>query len=75
MPVSFFDITEFIGDTFKHGAKTPSELADIAARRGARPGVVLTLRRLPDRAYRDVHEVGAALPDLPEDSDPWNAAG
>jgi len=74
MPVTLFDITEFIGDAFSDGPKRPEDLAAIASHRGARPAVLLTLRRLADRPYRDLRDVWSVMPGIPADYDPWSSA-
>lgn len=71
MPVSRFDLTEFLGDLFADGAVPAVELLRVAQRRGARPAVLNTLRRLPDQHYEHLSDVFAALPALPDDADPW----
>lgn len=73
IPVTRFDLTEFVGDLFHRGPATPPELARRAANRGARPAIVTTLRRLPAGAYETLTDVWRQLPDLPVEHDPWSA--
>lgn len=72
MPVSRFDLTEFLGDAFTEGAVPAAALVRTARQRGARPAVLDALRRLPDRLYARLDEVFDALPTVPDDVDPWN---
>lgn len=74
MSVSRFDLTEFVGDAFAHGPVRASALLRLAQARGARPAVLNTLRRLPDRRYAHLDDVFRALPAVPDDLDPWSAA-
>jgi hypothetical protein len=69
-PVSRFEIAEYIGDLLDVGPAPPAVLLAAAERRGARPGLLLVLRQLPDRIYRDLHDVWAELPDIPDVYDP-----
>ena len=73
MPVTRFDLTELLGDAFTAGPLPPNALLRIAQRRGARSAVLLTLRRLPARLYRHLDDVLHAIPDLPDEVDPWNS--
>jgi hypothetical protein len=70
--VSRFDLAEFLGDAFADGAARPTTLLRIARRRGARPAVLNTVRRLPERLYTGLDDVFDALPAVPDDVDPWN---
>lgn len=74
LPVSRFDIAEFVGDVFGETPVQPALLAYAASTRGALPAVVLQLRRLPDRHYHDLHDLWLALADLPDVFDPWEAS-
>ena len=71
MPVSRFDITEFIGDAFADGPTGAAALVRVAQDRGARPAVLNALRRLPRRSFERLDDVLDALPGLPVDADPW----
>lgn len=75
VPVTRFDITEFIGDVFVHGPAHRARLATTAWCRGARPAVVLTLRRLPDHPYRSLTDVWREVPAMPDVYDPWEDCG
>ena len=71
MPVSRFDIAEFVGDLFRGTTVSRSLLVTTARSRGARPAVVLALKRLPDRPYRHLSELWKELPEMPDTYDPW----
>ena len=71
MPVSRFDITEFVGDAFADGPIGAATLVRVAQDRGARPAVLNTLRRLPHRSFERLDDLFDALPGLPVDADPW----
>ena len=71
MPVSRFDITEFIGDAFSEGPIGAAALVRVARDRGARPAVLNALRRLPRRSFERLDDVFEALPGIPVDADPW----
>jgi hypothetical protein len=69
-PVSRFEIAEYIGDLLNVGSAPRAVLLAAAQRRGARAGLVLVLRQLPDRIYRDLHDLWQELPDIPDVYDP-----
>ena len=71
MPVTRFDITEFVGDAFSEGPIGGGVLVRVARDRGARPAVLDALRGLPRRSFERLDEVFDALPGLPVEADPW----
>jgi hypothetical protein len=70
IPVSRFEIAEFIGDLFDAGSPPPALLLATARSRGARPGLLGVLRQLPNRPYRDLGDLWGELPDIPDVYDP-----
>lgn len=72
MPVSQFDISEFLGDLFHGHAVTRKTLIAVARSRGARPAVVDVLRNLRHPAYRHCCDLMADVADLPAAFDPWD---
>lgn len=76
MPISRVEIADHVRDVFEHGPVTRTELLAQAADHGARPAVLHTLGRLPDRIYRDLRELWQDIPDVPIETDHWmDAAG
>lgn len=74
MPVSRFDIGEFVGDLFIGPAVDRAVLVAAARERGARPAVLDVLRRLRRLRYEHLSDLMADLADLPAAFDPWEAA-
>jgi hypothetical protein len=70
IPVSRFEIAEFIGDLFDGGSLPPARLLAAARSRGARPCLLGVLRRLPNRPYRNLGDLWGELPDIPDVYDP-----
>lgn len=74
MPVSQFDITEFLGDLLHGQPITRMTLIDAARTRGARPAVLDVIRNLRRPTYRRCSDLMADVAALPRDFDPWQAA-
>jgi hypothetical protein len=71
VPISRVEIADHVRDVFEHGPVTRTELLAGAADHGARPAVLHTLQRLPDRVYHEVRELWPDIPDVPIETDHW----
>ena len=70
MPVTRFEIVEWIGDLLDGRDVRPRTLVATARQRGARRAVLRVLAALPDQPYDRLSDLWAALPHIPE-FDPW----
>jgi hypothetical protein len=70
MPVTRFEIVEWIGDLLDGRDVRPPMLVATARRRGARRAVLKVLAGVPDQPYGHLSDLWAALPQIPE-FDPW----
>ncbi len=74
MPITRVEIADHVRDVFQRGSVTRTELLAGAADHGARPAVLDTLQRLPDRVYRELRELWPDIPDVPIETDRWTDA-
>lgn len=65
MPVSRMEIVDAVGSAFEAGGADRSQILTAAVATGARPEVIETLERLPDRRFGDVRKLWQELPELP----------
>jgi hypothetical protein len=65
VPVSRMEIVDTVDSAFETGGADRSEILTAAVATGARPEVIETLERLPDRRFADVRELWQELPELP----------
>lgn len=65
MAVTRMEIVEAVDPAFAGGGAERSEVLAAAIAQGARPQVIETLERLPDRRFSEVRELWTELADVP----------
>lgn len=64
-PVTREEIAETIGACFTKGQARRNDLLLAVHERNARPELVETIERLPDRTFRQMRDLWTALPEVP----------
>jgi hypothetical protein len=65
VPVTRMEIVDVVHAAFENGGAERSEVLATAVARGARPQVLETLERLPDRRFSELRELWTELPEVP----------
>ena len=65
MPVTRIEIADDVRAAFAHGPASRPDVLAAAVAAHARPAVMETLERLPDRSYSELRHLWSELADIP----------